>query len=61
MRNICYLVLFLLPVIFLGAYILNVFCDAQLVRRLQGQDENPFGDETSTPKRIFQLLNQVLL
>lgn len=33
----------------------------QLIRQLQGgQDENPFGDETLTsPKKIFQLLNQV--
>lgn len=32
----------------------------QLVRQLQGQDENPFGDEESTStKKIFQLLNQV--
>lgn len=36
--------------------VLNV----QLVRQLQGQDENPFGDDTATtPKKIFQLLNQV--
>lgn len=32
----------------------------QLVRQLQGQEENPFGDEAATtPKKIFQLLNQV--
>lgn len=32
----------------------------QLVRQLQGQEENPFGDDASvTPKKIFQLLNQV--
>ena len=41
-------------------YVLFVFCNVQLVRQLQGQEENPFGDETSTtPKKIFQLLNQV--
>ena len=33
----------------------------QLVRQLQGQEENPFGDDASTtPKKIFQLLNQVI-
>uniref|UniRef100_A0A2P2MB48 Vacuolar protein sorting-associated protein 35 n=1 Tax=Rhizophora mucronata TaxID=61149 RepID=A0A2P2MB48_RHIMU len=38
-----------------------VFSSLKLVRRLQGQDENPFGDETSTtPKKIFQLLNQTI-
>ncbi|PON53472.1 Vacuolar protein sorting-associated protein [Parasponia andersonii] len=32
-----------------------------LVRQLQGQDENPFGDDTATtPKKIFQLLNQTI-
>lgn len=42
------------------AYVLCVFCNVQLVRQLQGHEENPFGDETSTtPKKIFQLLNQV--
>lgn len=38
-----------------------VFSCLKLVRQLQGQDENPFGDETSTtPKKIFQLLNQTI-
>ncbi|XP_062077171.1 vacuolar protein sorting-associated protein 35C-like [Humulus lupulus] len=38
-------------------FILNV----QLVRQLQGQEENPFGDDTATsPKKIFQLLNQTI-
>ncbi|KAL2988280.1 hypothetical protein AAZX31_11G077300 [Glycine max] len=33
----------------------------QLVRQLQGQEENPFGDDASTtPKKIFQLLNQTI-
>lgn len=33
----------------------------QLVRRLQNQDENIAEDESSaTPKKIFQILNQVL-
>ncbi|KAG5069668.1 hypothetical protein JHK85_002045 [Glycine max] len=32
-----------------------------LVRQLQGQEENPFGDDASTtPKKIFQLLNQTI-
>lgn len=32
----------------------------QLVRQLQGPEENPFGEEGSTtPKKVFQLLNQV--
>ncbi|KAF2306265.1 hypothetical protein GH714_016136 [Hevea brasiliensis] len=42
-----------------------VFSSLKLVRRLQGQDEgqdeNPFGDESlTTPKKIFQLLNQTI-
>ncbi|KAF7828980.1 vacuolar protein sorting-associated protein 35A-like [Senna tora] len=38
-----------------------VFSSLKLVRHLQGQDENLFGDDSSiTPKRIFQLLNQTI-
>ncbi|KAG2696485.1 hypothetical protein I3843_07G059800 [Carya illinoinensis] len=38
-----------------------IFSCLKLVRQLQGQDENPFGNETSTtPKKIFQLLNQTI-
>ncbi|GLU19741.1 hypothetical protein SLE2022_359720 [Rubroshorea leprosula] len=38
-----------------------VFSSLKLVRQLQGQDENPFGEEESTtPKKIFQLLNQTV-
>ncbi|KAM7252949.1 hypothetical protein ACFE04_025567 [Oxalis oulophora] len=43
-----------------------VFSCLKLIRQLQGrqmegQDENPFGDEGSTaPKKIFQLLNQTV-
>ncbi|XP_027361735.1 vacuolar protein sorting-associated protein 35A-like isoform X2 [Abrus precatorius] len=38
-----------------------VFSCLKLVRQLQGQDENPFGDDASTtPKKIFQLLNQTI-
>ncbi|XP_038903671.1 vacuolar protein sorting-associated protein 35A-like [Benincasa hispida] len=38
-----------------------VFSSLKLVRQLQGQEENPFGDETSTtPKKIFQLLTQTI-
>ncbi|KAJ6305110.1 hypothetical protein OIU78_020618 [Salix suchowensis] len=41
-----------------------VFSSLKLVRRLQGsqdQEENPFADESSTsPKKIFQLLNQTI-
>ncbi|GMN29010.1 hypothetical protein TIFTF001_002263 [Ficus carica] len=37
-----------------------VFSSLKLVRQLQGQDENPFGDDTTTPKKIFQLLNQTI-
>ncbi|CAN1122379.1 Vacuolar protein sorting-associated protein 35A [Linum perenne] len=37
-----------------------VFSSLKLVRQLQGQDENPFGDEATTPKTIFQLLNQTI-
>ncbi|XP_065856100.1 vacuolar protein sorting-associated protein 35A-like [Euphorbia lathyris] len=38
-----------------------VFSSLKLVRRLQGQEENPFGDDSSTtPKKIFQLLNQTI-
>lgn len=34
----------------------------QLVRRLEGQDDNASGDEVSTtPKKIFQLVTQVLM
>jgi vacuolar protein sorting-associated protein 35 len=44
-------------------FIYVLYC-LQLVRQLQGQGqeekENPFGDDSSTsPKKIFQLLNQV--
>ncbi|CAL0331926.1 unnamed protein product [Lupinus luteus] len=39
-----------------------VFSSLKLVRQLQGgQNENPFGDDASTtPKKIFQLLNQTI-
>ncbi|KAE9612933.1 hypothetical protein Lal_00027728 [Lupinus albus] len=39
-----------------------VFSSLKLVRQMQGgQDENPFGDDASTtPKKIFQLLNQTI-
>ncbi|XP_022145309.1 vacuolar protein sorting-associated protein 35A [Momordica charantia] len=38
-----------------------VFSSLKLVRQLQGQEENPFGDETATtPKKIFQLLTQTI-
>ncbi|GLT73550.1 hypothetical protein SLA2020_454010, partial [Shorea laevis] len=38
-----------------------VFSCLKLVRQLQGQEENPFGDDTATtPKKIFQLLNQTI-
>ncbi|KAI4381781.1 hypothetical protein MLD38_007824 [Melastoma candidum] len=38
-----------------------VFSSLKLVRQLQGQEENPFGNqEATTPKKIFQLLNQVI-
>ncbi|KAK8703028.1 hypothetical protein V6N13_021359 [Hibiscus sabdariffa] len=38
-----------------------VFSSLKLVRQLQGQEENPFGEEESTtPKKIFQLLNQTV-
>ncbi|KAF3440329.1 hypothetical protein FNV43_RR18613 [Rhamnella rubrinervis] len=38
-----------------------VFSSLKLVRQLQGREENPFGDEESTtPKKIFQLLNQTI-
>ncbi|XP_062102677.1 vacuolar protein sorting-associated protein 35A-like [Humulus lupulus] len=37
------------------------FSSLKLVRQLQGQEENPFGDDTATsPKKIFQLLNQTI-
>ncbi|OIW11121.1 hypothetical protein TanjilG_22928 [Lupinus angustifolius] len=38
-----------------------VFSSLKLARQMQGgQDENPFGDdESTTPKKLFQLLNQV--
>lgn len=32
---------------------------AQLIRRMRGGDENPFGDDTSTPQKILQLLTEV--
>jgi vacuolar protein sorting-associated protein 35 len=33
----------------------------QLIRRLRGGDENPFGDDASaTPKRILQLLSETV-
>ncbi|TYI54056.1 hypothetical protein E1A91_D11G048800v1 [Gossypium mustelinum] len=39
-----------------------VFSSLKLVRQLQGQEENPFGEEESTtPKKIFQVLNQLFL
>jgi hypothetical protein len=35
-------------------------CGLQLIRRLQGQDGDVAGEEVpATPKRIFQILNQV--
>ncbi|XP_022923181.1 vacuolar protein sorting-associated protein 35A-like [Cucurbita moschata] len=38
-----------------------VFSSLKLVRQLQGQEENPFGDETATnPKKNFQLLTQTI-
>ncbi|KAI4386824.1 hypothetical protein MLD38_004723 [Melastoma candidum] len=38
-----------------------VFSSLKLIRQLQGQEENPFGnEEATTPKKIFQLLNQVI-
>ncbi|OIW11038.1 hypothetical protein TanjilG_22845 [Lupinus angustifolius] len=39
-----------------------VFSSLKLARQMQGgQDENPFGDDASTtPKKIFQLLNQTI-
>ncbi|XVF18058.1 hypothetical protein REPUB_Repub10bG0178900 [Reevesia pubescens] len=38
-----------------------VFSSLKLVRQLQVQEENPFGEEESTtPKKIFQLLNQTV-
>ncbi|KAI5319764.1 PREDICTED: vacuolar [Prunus dulcis] len=38
-----------------------VFSSLKLVRKLQAQDENPFGDEASTtPKKLFQLLTQTI-
>ncbi|KAL5557482.1 hypothetical protein UlMin_039718 [Ulmus minor] len=38
-----------------------VFSTLKLVRRVQGQDENPFGDDSAfSPKKIFQLLNQTI-
>lgn len=43
-----------------GTHMMYSILNVQLVRQLQGQEENPFGDDTSTtPKKIFQLLNQV--
>lgn len=39
----------------------NVGCGLQLVRRLQGQDGEVVGEEMpATPKKIFQILNQVI-
>ncbi|KAJ9703781.1 hypothetical protein PVL29_005175 [Vitis rotundifolia] len=38
-----------------------VFSSLKLIRKLQGQDENVVGEEASaSPKKIFQLLNQVI-
>ncbi|KAJ7944139.1 Vacuolar protein sorting-associated protein 35 [Quillaja saponaria] len=38
-----------------------IILSLKLVRQLQGQEENPFGDDSSTtPKKIFQLLNQTI-
>ncbi|KAF9622840.1 hypothetical protein IFM89_034075 [Coptis chinensis] len=38
-----------------------IFCALKLVRRLQGQDGDVDGEETSaTPKKIFQLLHQTI-
>ncbi|OMO83519.1 Vacuolar protein sorting-associated protein 35 [Corchorus olitorius] len=38
-----------------------VYSSLKLVRQLQSQEENPFGEEESTtPKKIFQLLNQTV-
>ncbi|XP_059638362.1 vacuolar protein sorting-associated protein 35B-like isoform X2 [Cornus florida] len=37
-----------------------VFSALKLVRQLQGQDGDVVGEETVTPKKIFQLLNQTI-
>ncbi|KAI9165918.1 hypothetical protein LWI28_022871 [Acer negundo] len=37
-----------------------VFSSLKLLRHLQGPDENPFGEESTTPKKIFQHLNQTI-
>ncbi|KAL5752452.1 hypothetical protein ACOSQ2_022959 [Xanthoceras sorbifolium] len=37
-----------------------VFSSLKLSRQLQGPDENPFGEESTTPKKIFQHLNQTI-
>ncbi|KAL5821142.1 hypothetical protein ACOSQ3_023024 [Xanthoceras sorbifolium] len=37
-----------------------VFSSLKLARQLQGPDENPFGEESTTPKKIFQHLNQTI-
>lgn len=40
----------------------NIVYDLQLVRRLQGQEGDVVGEEEpATPKKIFQLLNQVIV
>ncbi|KAH7566244.1 hypothetical protein JRO89_XS08G0123800 [Xanthoceras sorbifolium] len=38
----------------------DVVAWASLARQLQGPDENPFGEESTTPKKIFQHLNQTI-
>ncbi|KAH0864759.1 hypothetical protein HID58_081970 [Brassica napus] len=37
-----------------------VFSALKLVRRMRGGDENPFGDDTSTPQKILQLLTETV-
>ncbi|KAF8099822.1 hypothetical protein N665_0237s0073 [Sinapis alba] len=37
-----------------------VFSALKLIRRLRGGDENPFGDDTSTPQKILQLLTETV-
>ncbi|KAK4741342.1 hypothetical protein SAY87_024930 [Trapa incisa] len=38
-----------------------VFSSVKLIRQLQGQEENPFGDEAATtPNKVFQLLSQII-
>uniref|UniRef100_M4F6V8 Vacuolar protein sorting-associated protein 35 n=1 Tax=Brassica campestris TaxID=3711 RepID=M4F6V8_BRACM len=37
-----------------------VFSALKLIRRMRGGDENPFGDDTSTPQKILQLLTETV-